>query len=74
MGGLAAELAVRGAKLAVSSARLARWGSFPTLVERVASGNSAPSSVPNEFSPDVETSAKTPKLEIRAPTQCFVRV
>ena len=71
---LAALLAVRGAKSAISSAELALLGCFQALVERVASANPSPSSVRSEFSPDVGTIATSPKLEIRAPTQCFVRV
>ena len=71
---LAALAAVRGAKLAISSAKLALLGCFRALVDRVASANPSPSSVRSEFSPDVGTLATSPKLEIRAPTQCFVRV
>ena len=71
---LAAKFAVRAANLAVSSARLAPWGCLWALVERVARANPTPSSVRNEFSLDVGTIAKSRKLEIRAPTQCFVRV
>ena len=71
---LAALSAVRGAKLAISSAKLALLGCFRALVDRVASANPSPSSVRSEFSPDVGTLATSPKLEIRAPTQCFVRV
>ena len=71
---LAAKLAVRAANLAVSSARLAPWDCLWALVERVARANPTPSSVGNEFSLDVGTIATSRKLEIRAPTQCFVRV
>ena len=70
---LAALSAVGGAKLAISSAKLALLGCFRALVDRVASGNPSPSSVLIEFSPDGGTLATSPKLEIRAPTQCFVR-
>ena len=41
---------------------------------RVASANPSPSSVRGEFSFNVGAIAKSPKLEIHAPTQCFVRV
>ena len=71
---LAAKLVVRGDNLAVSSARLAPWDCLWALVERVARANPTPSSVRNEFSLDVGTIATSRKLEIRAPTQCFVRV
>ena len=71
---LAAKLAVRAAKLGVSSARLAPLGCLWALVERVARANPSPSSVRSEFSLDVGTIAKSRKLEIQAPTQCFVRV
>ena len=49
-------------------------GCFRALIDRVASANPSPSSVRSEFSADVGTLATSPKLEIRAPTQCFVRV
>ena len=71
---LAAKLAVRGAMLAVSSAKLALLGCCWAFVERVASANPSPSSVRSKFSPDVGAITTSPKLEIRAPTQCFVRV
>ena len=71
---LAAKLLVRGDNLAVSSARLAPWGCLWALVERVARASPTPSSVRNEFSLDVGTIATSRRLEIRAPTQCFVRV
>ena len=74
LGVLAAKLAVRAAKLSVSSARLALLGCLRALVERVARANPSPSNVQSEFSLDVGTIAKSRKLEIRAPTQCFVRV
>ena len=71
---LAALAAVRGAKLAISSAKLALLGCFRALADRVASVNPSPSSFRSEFSPDVRALATSPKLEIHAPTQCFVRV
>ena len=49
-------------------------GCFWSFVERVSSANASPSTVRSEFSSDVGTIATSPKLEIRAPTQCFVRV
>ena len=71
---LAAKLAVWGVQLAVRGAKLALLGCFWPLVERVASANAFPSTVRSEFSSDVGTIAASPKLEIRAPTQRFVRV
>ena len=71
---LAALLDVRGANLAISSAKWVLLGCSQALVKRVACASPSPSSVRSEFLPDVGTLATNPKLEIRAPTQCFVRV
>ena len=60
--------------MAISSAKLALLGCFRALADRVASVNPSPSSFRSEFSPDVRALATSPKLEIHAPTQCFVRV
>ena len=71
---LAALLDVRGANLAISSAKWVLLGCSQALVKRVACASPSPSSVRSEFLPDVGILATSPKLEIRAPTQCFVRV
>ena len=74
VGRLGCQVGGSGRQVGRLERRVSPLGRFWALVERVASTNPFPSSVRSEYLLDVGTIARSPKLEIRAPTQCFVRV